>query len=113
MQAVQVGKFWSMAGGHAFVVLFISSAVTALYAHMTCHTMSRPDDYLIRAEAKYISVLLSAFFLLGGPSCICPCHPYLCLQCRAPSLLVLTAMKSASQLLLLWVQARNRCTPLS
>ena len=71
MQAVQVGKFWSMAGGHAFVVLFISSAVTALYAHVTCHTMSRPDDYLIRAEAKYISVLLSAFFLLGGPSCIC------------------------------------------
>ena len=71
-QAVQVGKFCSMAGGHAFVVLFLSSAVTALYAHVTCHTMTKPDDYLIRAEAKYISVLLSAFFFLGRPSCISP-----------------------------------------
>ena len=66
-----------MAGGHAFVVLLISSIVTALYAHVTCHTMTKPDDYLIRAEAKYISVLLSAFFLLGRPACLCPCQPYI------------------------------------
>lgn len=83
-QAVQVGKFWSMAGFHAFVVLFISSMVTALYAHVTCHTIIRPDDYLIRAEAKYISVLLSAFFLLGRPACMCLCQPYIRVQCAAP-----------------------------
>ena len=73
-----------MAGGHAFVVLFISSTVTALYAHVTCHTMTRPDDYLIRAEAKYISVLLSAFFLLGRPSCLCHCHDHVQMHCALP-----------------------------
>ena len=93
-QAVQVYTFWGIAGGHAFTVLLISSIVTALYTHVTCHTMTRPEDYLIRAEAKYISVLLMAFFFLGRPSCLCPWQHCVCGQCAPPSIFTLAAIKA-------------------
>ena len=65
MQAVPVQKFWSIAGGGAFLVLLTSSMLAALNAHVHCRMVAEPHDYLILAEVKLAAVLLSAFFFLG------------------------------------------------
>lgn len=46
-------------------VILSSSLLAALYAHVECRMMTKPQDYLLLAEAKLISVLLGAFFFLG------------------------------------------------
>ncbi len=46
-------------------VILSSSLLAALYAHVECRVMTEPEDYLLLAEAKLVSVLLAAFFVLG------------------------------------------------